>query len=217
MNKTWLCVGIVALCALGITPIAGADESPTGAPAFDDSALIVIDIQNFYFPEGMVPLVDPEAAASQAAKLIAAFRAAGRPVIHVQHLPKDVEAPDPTGIQAQYRIHADVLPKPGETVIGKHHANSFRDTGLLAKLRNLGVKKLVVAGMQTHMCVEAAVRAAADFGFDVTVVEDACATRDLTFDGTTVPAAQVHAATLAAMRSSYANVVSTAELCEVAE
>jgi nicotinamidase-related amidase len=217
MNKTWLCLGVVALCALGITPIARAEDSATGASGFDDTALIVIDIQNFYFPEGMVPLVDPAAAASQAAKLIAAFRAAGRPVIHVQHLPKDVDTPDPTGIEAQYRIHSDVLPMPDEIVIGKHHANSFRDTELLAKLRELGVKKLVVAGMQTHMCVEAAVRAAADLGFDVTVVDDACATRDLTFDGTTVPAAQVHAAALAAMKSSYANVVSTAELCGVAK
>ena len=138
-------------------------------------------------------------------------------MIHVQHLPKTVDEPDPTGIELQYRIHAEVLPKAGELVIGKHHANSFRDTELLAALREMGVKKLVVAGMQTHMCVEAAVRAAADYGFEVTVVHDACATRDLSFDGTTVEAAQVHAAALAAMKSSYAKVVSTAELCGVAK
>ena len=136
-------------------------------------------------------------------------------MIHVQHLPKDVDAPDPTGIKAQYRIYPEVLPKAGEIVIGKHHANSFRDTDLLATLKKLGIKKLVVAGMQTHMCVEAAVRAAADFGFEVTVVHDACATRDLEFDGVTVPAAQVHSAALAAMSGSYAKVVSADELCGV--
>ncbi len=184
-------------------------------PAFEDAALLVIDIQAFYFPDGMVPLVAPEAAAEKARKLIDAFRKAGRPVIHVQHLPKDVDTPDPTGIEAQYRIHPEVLPQKGETLIGKHHANSFRDTALLNDLRELGVKKIVVIGMQTHMCVEAAVRAAADLGFEVTVAHDACATRDLTFDGVTVPAAQVHAAALAAMNGSYATVVSTAELCEV--
>jgi len=70
----------------------------------------------------------------------------------------------------------------------------------------------VVAGMQTHMCVEAATRAAADLGFEVTVVHDACATRPLAFDGVEVPAAQVHAGALAAMRGTYARVVSTAEL-----
>jgi len=213
MIRRWLCAGVVALLALGLTTASGAGETETGKPVFEDTALIVIDIQAFYFPEGMVPLVEPEAAAAQAAKVIAAFRAAGRPVIHVQHLPNDVDTPDPTGIQAQYRIYSEVLPKPGEVVIGKHHANSFRDTELLEILKGLGVTRLVVTGMQTHMCVEAAVRAAADYGFEVTVVHDACATRDLEFDGTMVPAAQVHAGALAAMQGSYAKVVSTGEFC----
>jgi nicotinamidase-related amidase len=217
MKTSWLCVGVVALCALGIAMTAGAGESGTGKPDLEDAALIVIDIQAFYFPEGMVPLVGPEAAASQAAKVIEAFRTAGRPVIHVQHLPKDVDTPDPTGINAQYRIYPEVLPKNGEIVIGKHHANSFRDTDLLETLKKLGIKKLVVTGMQTHMCVEAAVRAAADFGFEVIVVHDACATRDLEFGGDTVPAAQVHAGALAAMKGNYATVVSTAEFCGVTE
>jgi nicotinamidase-related amidase len=212
MKNTWLSVGLV-VCLMTVGSIGWADETEGGAQKLDDAALIVIDIQAFYFPEGMVPLKGPEAAAKQAARVIAAFRAAGRPVIHVQHLPKDVDTPDPTGIQEQYRIHADVLPAKGEIVVGKHHANSFRDTELLAILREMGVKKLVVTGMQTHMCVEAAVRAAADFGFEVTVIHDACATRDLEFDGTTVPASQVHAAALAAMSGSYAQVVSAGEFC----
>ena len=212
MKNTWLSVGLV-VCSMMVGPIGWADETEGGAQKLDDAALIVIDIQAFYFPEGMVPLKGPEAAAKQAARVIAAFRAAGRPVIHVQHLPKDVDTPDPTGIQEQYRIHPDVLPAQGEIVVGKHHANSFRDTELLAILRELGVETLVVTGMQTHMCVEAAVRAAADFGFEVTVIHDACATRDLEFDGTTVPASQVHAAALAAMSGSYAQVVSAGEFC----
>lgn len=189
---------------------AAAIAEPTG---FDDAALIVIDIQEFYFPGGTAPLIGPEAAAAEAAKVIAAFRTAGRPVIHVQHLPDGVDTPDPTGLAEPYRIRPEVLPKPNEIVIGKHHANSFRDTDLLGVLRKLGVIDLVIVGMQTHMCVEAAVRAAADLGFDVTVVHDACATRDLTFDGTTVPAALVHAAALAAMQGTYAEVVSADELC----
>lgn len=208
-------VTIVSTMVVAAALVAYGDTSEKAVPAFDDAALLVIDIQAFYFPEGMVPLVAPEAAAEKARKLIDAFRKAGRPVIHVQHLPKGVDTPDPTGIEAQYRIHPEVLPQKGEMLIGKHHANSFRDTALLNDLRKLGIKKVVVIGMQTHMCVEAAVRAAADLGFEVTVAHDACATRDLTFDGVTVPAAQVHAAALAAMNGSYATVVSTSELCEV--
>jgi nicotinamidase-related amidase len=203
-------LGVGLLLAVLVTAgSAIAEIDPEGG----STALLVIDIQAFYFPDGHLPLVGPEEAAAKAAKVIAAFRSAGRPVIHVQHLPQDVDTPDPTGIAVEYRIRPEVLPAPGERVIGKHHASSFRDTELLAVLRELGVTRLVVAGMQTHMCVEAAVRAAADLGFEVTVVHDACATRDLSFDGTTVPAAQVHAAALAAMKGSYAEVVSAAELC----
>jgi len=213
MSITWRGIGLSLVCIVGAALVVGAEESEKPAVDLDAAALIVIDVQAFYFPEGMVPLSGPEAAASQTAKVIAAFRAVGRPVIHVQHLPKDVDTPDPTGIQEQYRIYPEVLPKDGETVIGKHHANSFRDTDLLAILRKQGVKKLVVTGMQTHMCVEAAVRAAADYGFEVTVIHDACATRDLEFDGTTVPAGQVHAGALAAMNGNYAKVVSTDEFC----
>jgi nicotinamidase-related amidase len=206
-------MGLCLVCIVGTALVEGAGEGEQPATSLDDAALIVIDIQQFYFPDGFVPLTQPEAAAKQAARVIETFRAAKRPVIHVQHLPKDVQTPDPTGIQEPYRIHPDVLPAKGEIVVGKHHANSFRDTELLVMLRELGVKRVVVTGMQTHMCVEAAVRAAADYGFEVTVVHDACATRDLEFDGTTVPADQVHAGALAAMNGSYAEVVSADEFC----
>jgi nicotinamidase-related amidase len=211
VNDTALSLAIVGM--LLVCPASGAVASEEAAVDLDGTALLVIDVQAFYFDGGLVPLVAPEAAALNAAKLEQCFRSAGRPVIHVQHLPAGVDAPDPTGIAPQYRIHPNVLPVAGEVVIGKHHANAFRDTDLLGTLRELGVRKLVVCGMQTHMCVEAAVRAAADLGFEVTVVHDACATRDLEFGGIRVPAAQVHAAALAAMKSSYATVVSTAELC----
>ncbi len=216
MGASRLRAMIAGCCALVLLPGAvAATDRPTDRAEgrLRDAALLIIDIQAFYFPDGMMPLAAPEAASAKAAELIGCFRAAGRPVIHVQHLPKGVDEPDPTGIEPQYRIHRDVLPKPGEPVIGKHHANSFRETGLEAVVRELGVTRLVVAGMQTHMCVEAAVRAAADLGFEVTVVHDACATRELSFEGAPVPAAQVHAAALAAMQASYATVMSVTEVC----
>lgn len=219
MTKRRRWSGWVLGCVLGavVAVAASAAEEAGPAPKLEDAALIVIDIQAFYFPGGMVPLVEPEAAAANARTVIEAFRAAGRPVIHIQHLPKGVETPDPTGIAEQYRIHPSVLPAAGEPVIGKHHANAFRNTALLKTLRGLGVQRVVIVGMQTHMCVEAAARAAADLGFVVTVVSDACATRNLEFGGDTVPASQVHASTLASLAGSYGRVVTTAELCEVAQ
>ena len=185
---------------------------PVDAESPARTALVVIDVQQFYFEGGSVPLAGPDEAARRAVRVLAKFREAGLPVIHVQHLPDGVQHPDPTGVEPQYRIHPTVLPLPGEPVVGKHHANAFRETDLLATLRELGARRLVIAGMQTHMCVEAAARAAADLGFDVVVVGDACATRALEFDGVEVPAEKVHAATLASLDGGYARVLTTDEL-----
>lgn len=193
---------ILVLCAsLALPPAALAEES-TSAPR---TALLLIDIQNFYFPGGALPLVGPEAAAAKAARLLAAFRAAGRPVVHVRH---DFE---PGG-----EINAAAAPIEGEKVFTKTEVSCFNGTGVLAHLRELGVERLVIAGMQTHMCLEAAARAAHDLGFECVVVADACATRDLAFGGRTVAAADVHAATLATLDRSYAAVTDTETLLAVA-
>ena len=170
---------------------------------FDKAALLVIDIQNFYFEGGRVPLVGSVEASLKAKQVLEAFRAAKRPVIHVRHMPKQ----DPAKADPQYAFHSNVAPLPGETVIVKHFANAFRETDLAPRLKSLGLKTLVICGMQTQMCVEAAVRNAADLGYEIVLVEDACATRDLSFAGTTVPAKLVHTAVLAAMNGTYAKIV----------
>jgi nicotinamidase-related amidase len=169
----------VLLALLGaLFPALASAEAPSPAGPVP-TVLVVIDIQNFYFPGGAMALVDPLAASLQAKRLLERFRAKGWPVVHVQHLPKGQDTPTPDKGDESYRIHPNVRPVGGETVIGKHHANAFRDTDLLAVLRRLGARRLVVAGMQTHMCVEATARHAADLGFEVVVAHDACATRAL--------------------------------------
>jgi nicotinamidase-related amidase len=200
------------LALLGTPPALASAQAPSPTAVPVPTVLVLIDIQNFYFPGGAMALVDPLSASLQAKRLLEGFRAKGWPVVHVQHLPKGQDAPTPDIGDESYRIHPNVRPVAGETVIGKHHANAFRETDLVAVLGRLGAKRLVVAGMQTHMCVEAAARHAADLGFEVVVVHDACATRALKFGPTEVPAAQVHAATLAALSGAYARVVSTDEL-----
>ena len=128
-------------------------------------ALLIIDIQNDYFPGGAMALHEPEAAAANAAKLIAAFRQAGRPVIHMQHVSTRPGAtfflPNTPGVE----IHASVRPLPGETVMQKHFPNCFRETKLLERLRGAGIGSLAIAGMMTHMCVDTTTRAASDLGF----------------------------------------------------
>jgi nicotinamidase-related amidase len=194
--------------ALAASPAAVA----AGEPDRDPRVLLIIDVQLFYFEDGSMPLVGAGSASRTALAVLERFRALGWPVIHVQHLPQDRDRPGQVVEPASYRIHPTLAPLPGETIVGKHHANAFRDTTLLEHLKRTGSQRLVLLGMQTHMCVEAAARAAADHGFEVTLVHDACATRDLEFADTTVPAAQVHLSTLAALDRTYARVVSCQQL-----
>jgi nicotinamidase-related amidase len=176
-------------------------------------ALVLIDLQNDYFPGGTMELVGAETAVAQAARLLAAFRQKGHPVFHVQHLAARPGAtfflPGTRGAE----IHASVQPGAGERVVTKHFPNGFRQTKLLEDLRSAGATKLTFAGMMTHMCVDTTVRAAADLGFGCSLAHDGCATRDLQFAGQPVDADKVQLAYLAALDGSFASVRSAAELC----
>jgi nicotinamidase-related amidase len=200
----------IVLSAIALTVVTVASARAQDARA-RDAALVVIDIQGFYFENGSLPLTGSVEAARQARRAIDAARSKRIPVIHVRHVPKGVTIVDGEPADAQYRIRQEVAPAPGEKVISKQYANSFRETDLLEHLRANAVKRLVIVGMQTHMCVEAASRAAADLGFEVVVLHDACATRPLKFGGTTVPAEMVHATALAAVQGSYGKVISVDE------
>ena len=174
--------------------------------------LLVIDIQNDYFPGGKFPLAEPDEAGLRAGEVLARFREAGRPVVHVQHVWDGPDAPFFAAGSPGVEIHASVAPAEGESVMTKAHPNSFLDTDLAEELERLGIDELVVAGMQTNLCVDATVRHAADLGLTVTVVGDACAAVALEHDGRQVDAADVHAAFLAALDGNYATVVKAADL-----
>jgi len=172
-----------------------------------NTALIIVDLQNDYYEGGKFPLHKIAAATTNAAALIAGFRAARLPVIHVRHEVLRKPAPffEPGSPGAE--IHDDVAPKDGETVFTKNFPNSFRETGLLEHLRANDITEVTIAGAMSHFCIDATSRAACDFGFDVSVAHDACATRDLEFDGVASTAGQVHAAFMAALAMGYAAVL----------
>ena len=127
------------------------------------SALILIDIQNDYFPGGAMELAGMTQAAAQARELLAACRQARRPIFHVQHLALGPGAtffrPDTPGVE----IHESVRPLPGEALVRKHYPNAFRDTGLLEVLPSAGVEEVIIAGAMSHMCIDATTRAAFDY------------------------------------------------------
>jgi nicotinamidase-related amidase len=205
-------LSIAGVCLLITSALA--QDAGRKARMGNETALVIIDIQEFYFDDGLVPLTGSVEAAAQAKQVLEAFRARKLPVFHVRHVPKSVAIVDGVPADPQYGIRPEVRPAAGEKVISKRFANSFRETDLLESLRQTGITRIVIAGMQTHMCVEAASRAATDLGFDVVVLHDACATRPLEFGGRTVPADMVHAAALAAIKGTYGRVVSVSELLQ---
>ncbi|GGF70266.1 putative isochorismatase family protein YddQ [Paenibacillus albidus] len=179
------------------------------------TALILVDIQNEYFPNGKMELSNPEKAAVNAAKILEWFRENNKDnIFHVQHIASNPALgfflPDTEGV----KINDSVLPLDHEDIILKNFPNSFLKTELENKLKENGVTKVVIVGMMTHMCIDATVRAAVDLGYDTTLIEDACATRDLAYQDKVVPAEQVHNAFVSALQSMYCTVTSTEDFLQ---
>jgi nicotinamidase-related amidase len=166
------------------------------------TALVLIDIQNEYFPGGGLELVAPDAALLSARLALEAARAAGRAaglsVIHVRHENTEAQATRFRAGGPGSAIHAAVAPFAGELVVTKHKVDSFAGTGLEDYLREEGIEELAVCGMMTHMCVDAFLRAATARDYPCALIEDATATRDLEWGGRKVAAADVKAAFYAA-------------------
>jgi nicotinamidase-related amidase len=169
-------------------------------------ALVVVDIQNDYFPGGAFPLAEPEAAAAAARTVVDAFRASGESIVHLQHVWDAPDAPMMRPGTPGVEIHPSVAPVDGEPVVPKEAPNGFLRTPLEERLRASGADEIVVVGMMTSMCVDATTRAGADLGFKMTLVPDACAAPDLEFGGRHVPAQDVHASFVAALGQFYATV-----------
>lgn len=171
------------------------------------TALLIIDIQNFYFPGDGPGLVNAIPASLNAKEALAIFRDKKQLVIHVRHKSNK-----------GFEIHKNVEPVTGEKVITKKEVNSFQGTDLLEYLRSMQINRLIIIGMQTQMCLEAAVRAAHDFGFECIVVQDACATRDLKFGDKVVKAEDVQTSTLATfIDGGYAKVIDLKDFKENAD
>ena len=164
-----------------------------------NTALLVIDIQNDYFPGGKFPLVKPLEAAKNAYILLQCFREHGGHHIHIQHISLEPDASFFIKGDSGSDIHDSVAHFEGEPIVYKHEPNSFLNTNLIEILQEWKTERLVITGMMTHMCVDATARAAVDLGFQVIVAEDACASRDLQYGDTTIPADLVHKSFLAAL------------------
>ncbi len=175
-------------------------------------AFLIIDVQNDYFPGGKSELVGAAEALENIEIVLKRFRAAKLPVIHIQHINTRAGAtfflPGTPGVE----IHSNLTPLGGEDVLVKHAPNSFYETGLGDLLRLKSIDSLVVGGMMTHMCIDTTVRAAKDYGIPVTLLYNACAAKDLSIMGHSIPALTVHNAYMAGLNGMFAQVVLTKEL-----
>lgn len=186
-----------------IRDLAGLGDAAT---AISESALVIIDAQNTYC-EGVMKLEGMPAALQACRVLLDRFRAAGRPVFHIQH---DAGPGTPYDVNAPIGQIVDVLaPRAGEPVMTKHYPNAFVQTELDALLKQAGITKLILVGFMSHMCVNSTARGAFSLGYQATVVASATATRALPFKvtGEVVSAAHLQMAALAALSDLPAAVV----------
>ncbi|MBD1550720.1 cysteine hydrolase family protein [Pseudomonas typographi] len=185
--------------------------SGRGYPPFtlSNATLLIIDAQKEYL-NGPLQLSGIEEAVDNIALLLEAARRANRPVVHVKHLGTVGGLFDPQGERGEFIDKA--APREGEPIIEKRMPNAFNNTGLHEALQNLGGVDLIVCGFMTHSSISTTVRASKDYGYRCTLVEDACATRDLPYKGGVLSAEQVKQVGMATMADNFAAVAQTTDV-----
>lgn len=187
------------------TTLRAMSGLPLEPVSLADSTLVLIDCQNTY-TEGVMELEGVQAALDETAALLARARAAGIPVIHIQHDDGPGSLYDISGHSGA--IVERVVPRDGEPVVVKNYPNSFVETDLDERLKAVGAENVVIAGFMTHMCVNSTARGAFNLGYAPTVVAAATATRALPGPtGAPVTAQALQTASLAALADLFAVVV----------
>jgi nicotinamidase-related amidase len=145
------------------------------ASVSNHTALLVIDVQVGNF-EDSAPVYGGSDLLSKISSLIGRARAAGVPVVYIQHCGPEgaIDQPGTPG----WEIHPAIAPIEGDAVIQKHHPDAFQETNLRRELESRGIERLVITGIQTEYCIDTTCRRAYSLGYDVTLVKDAHSTWD---------------------------------------
>jgi nicotinamidase-related amidase len=177
-------------------------------------ALILVDLQEGMRSPALPPRNNP-LAEEQAARLLAAWRHAGAPVVHVRHISRTHGSPFWPG-QPGVEFQPAFVPAASEPVFEKNVPDAFIHSGLERWLRVRGVERLVLVGVATHNSIEATARSGGNLGFAVTVVADATFTFDKAdFAGRPRTADEVHAMSLANLAGEYAQVLPAAQVLQM--
>ena len=179
-------------------------------------ALIIIDVQNDYFPNGKFELHNSEGALTKIKLLVDEFRKKDNPIYFVKHISsKDGTffVPDTHGVE----IHDGIKPLDSEKIIIKNYPNSFLKTTLEEELEKESVTDLIICGMMTHLCVDTTVRAAANYDYNITLISDACATRSLEWNSTILPAETVQNVYMASLNNIFCKVITCNNYLNISE
>jgi len=174
-------------------------------------ALIVIDLQNDYFCNGNMELVNIDEALQKSNELVKFAREKNYKIYFIQHFSTREGAtffvPNSNGVE----LHSN-LDIQNELIIKKNYPNSFRDTILEDELEKEHISELIICGAMTHMCIDTTVRAGFDLGYKITLVNDACATRDLMFKDEIIKAKDVHNSFMSALGGLFCEVKDAGEI-----
>ncbi|MBM7059290.1 cysteine hydrolase [Pseudomonas sp. UL073] len=189
---------------LTLLQITGRSYAPA---TLQNACLIIIDAQGEY-RSGVVPLPGLDATLGEIASLLAAARAIGTPIVHVKHLGVPDSFLDPRGPRGQFLPEA--APHPGEQIVEKRLPNAFAGTDLHDRLQAIGRLDLIICGFMTHSSISTTVRACKDYGYRCTLVDTACATRDLPYGDSVISAVDLHRVEMAALADNFAVVLPNA-------
>jgi len=178
--------------------------------------LLLIDIQKGFDDPRWGTRNNP-GAETRAAALLAHWRAAGAPVMHVQHQSREAGSPLAPHLPGS-AFKPEVTPAAGEPVIEKTVNSAFIGTDLLSRLREMGAQALVICGFTTPHCVSSTARMAANLGFEVRLAEDACAAFTSSADMSWRPGADapdpqlIHDQAVAHLHGEFLQAVQTEEI-----
>ena len=136
----------------------------------NDTALLIIDMQlgNFSEPD---PIYKGDELLEKVKSLIAKARSAQTPIVYIQNNGGSGE-PDEYGTPG-WEIHPSIAPVKGDVVVQKQTPDAFHETNLHSELESRGIRKLVIAGLQTEYCIDTTCRRASSLGYDIILVENA--------------------------------------------
>ncbi len=171
-------------------------------------ALLVIDVQQEYFPGGALPITYPDNHLENIVQVMDVAKQSGVPTVVVRHHQPDPQSPLFCKGSAKWELHPDVAGRPHDLLLDKQLPGSFTNTGLEDFLRTRGIDTVAIAGYMTQICCDTTARQALHLGFKVEFLRDATGTLDVENSAGSVKAKDLQQAILVSQQMFISEVIS---------